>query len=74
MGRWFILFGMTLVAIGFILHYRAEIPWLTDWIGKLPGDIKIKKGNLTVYVPLATSFLISLVLSLVLSLFFRPSK
>ena len=74
MGRWIILFGLLLVALGFIIHFRVEIPWVTSWIGKLPGDLVIKKGNLTIYIPLATSFLISIVVSLLLSLLFRSSR
>lgn len=74
MSRWIVLFGLLVVVFGLILHFKAEIPWLTSWIGKLPGDITIQKGNLTIYIPVATSLIVSVVLSLLLSLFFKPSK
>ncbi len=74
MSRFLILAGLLLVVIGFILHFKVEIPYLTNWIGKLPGDIVIKKKHATIYFPLATSLLLSFVLSLVLSLFFRSAK
>lgn len=68
------LAGILLVAIGLLLHFKVEIPYLTSWIGKLPGDIVIKKKNATIYFPLATSLLISFVLSLILSLLFKSEK
>ena len=74
MSRFLILAGILLIAIGLILHFRVEIPYLTSWIGKLPGDIVIKKKNATIYFPIATSLLISFVLSLVLSVLFSREK
>ena len=69
MGRFLIIAGFLIVILGVIIHFKVEVPWLTGWIGKLPGDLVIKKGNMTLYLPLATSILISIVLSLVFSLF-----
>jgi hypothetical protein len=68
------LAGVFLVAAGLILHFKVEIPWLTGWIGKLPGDLVIRKGNVALYFPLATSVLLSLSLSLILSALFKSSK
>lgn len=70
MSRFLFLTGFLLVAVGLALHCKVEIPFLTNWIGQLPGDLVIKKGNTTLYVPLATS----LAFSIVLSLFFRSEK
>ncbi len=67
LGRVLILVGLLLVVLGVIFTLGAKIPWL----GQLPGDITFKRGNLTVYFPLATSLLISVVLTLVLYLFKR---
>ena len=64
LGRVLILVGLLLVVLGVIFTLGAKIPWL----GQLPGDITFKRGNLTVYFPLATSLLISVVLTLVLYL------
>lgn len=74
MGRFLVLAGFLLIASGLILHFKIEIPWLTSWVGKLPGDIVIKKKNATIYFPLASSLLISFVLSLLLSALFKSSK
>jgi hypothetical protein len=57
-----IIAGLIIAAIGVILTLAGKIPWL----GRLPGDIYIKRENFTFYFPLATSILISLVLSLIL--------
>lgn len=56
-----------LVAAGLVVSYANRIPWL----GKLPGDFTFRSGGLTVYLPLATGFLLSLILSLLSYLFRR---
>lgn len=59
-----IIIGVILIIIGLIVHYFHGIPFL----GKLPGDIHIKRNNFSFYFPLASSILVSLVLSLILYL------
>lgn len=60
-GKLLIIIGLFVVLLGLILMLSGKIPWL----GKLPGDILIKRENFTFYFPLATSILISIVLTLV---------
>jgi len=60
-----IITGLVLVAAGLLLALAPRFPWL----GKLPGDILIQRANMTFYLPLATSLLVSLVLSLLVWLF-----
>jgi len=67
LGKWLILFGAVLIAVGALLTLAGKLPWL----GKLPGDIYYKSDHVTVYVPLATCVLISVVLSVLLWLFRR---
>ncbi|MCM3730879.1 DUF2905 domain-containing protein [Fictibacillus nanhaiensis] len=55
MNRLFIIAGIVLIIIGLI----------GTFIGKLPGDMVFKKGNTTVYFPIMTSIIISVVLSLI---------
>ncbi len=62
LGKSLIVIGLIIALIGVILSFAGRIPWL----GRLPGDISIKRENVTFYFPLATSILISLVLSLIL--------
>ena len=56
-----ILVGGICVVAGIVLLFLGKIPG----IGRLPGDIIIKKDNFTFYFPLATSLLLSIVLSLI---------
>ena len=62
-GRTLILFGVVIAIFGAILYFsgRANLP-----IGRLPGDITFRKGNFTFYAPLATSILLSIILSVIL--------
>ena len=66
-GKFLIVLGIVIIAIGGLLLFSGKIPW----IGKLPGDILIQKKNYTIYFPLATSILISLIISLIFWLFGR---
>lgn len=65
-GKLLILIGVVIVGAGLVFLLSDKIPW----IGRLPGDITIKRDNFTFYFPLATCILISVVLSL-LFWFFR---
>ena len=71
MGRFLLLIIFLIVAIGLALHFKFEIPWLNSWMGKLPGDLVIKKGAVVIYIPLATSILISAAASILLSWVFK---
>jgi hypothetical protein len=64
MGKFIIIAGLVLVVIGLVVYFSDRIPL----IGKLPGDISIKKDNFTFYFPLATSILLSIIISLILYL------
>lgn len=66
-GKTFILFGVVLMVTGLAFQWLEKIPG----IGRMPGDIYMKKGPVTFYFPIVTSLVISLVLSLILSLFWR---
>jgi hypothetical protein len=62
LGRPLIILGFILVAAGLLASLAPRIPWL----GKLPGDILIKREHFSFYFPLATSILISVGVSLIL--------
>jgi hypothetical protein len=66
-GRFLILLGLAAVAAGVILLFLPRIPWL----GKLPGDIVVHRERFTFYFPLATSIVASILLTLLVNLFFR---
>uniref|UniRef100_A0A831TW66 DUF2905 domain-containing protein n=1 Tax=Geobacter metallireducens TaxID=28232 RepID=A0A831TW66_GEOME len=62
LGKSLIVFGLIIAALGVVLTFAGKIPWL----GRLPGDIYVKRDNFTFYFPLATSILVSVILSLIL--------
>jgi hypothetical protein len=65
LGKMLILLGVLIIVIGVLLLIGEKI----TWIGRLPGDIIIRKKNFTFYFPLATSIIISIILTLLLMLF-----
>jgi hypothetical protein len=65
LGKTLIVLGVVVILIGLGFLFADKIPWL----GRLPGDIYVKKGNFTFYFPLATCILISIALSLIFWLF-----
>ena len=62
LGKSLIVLGLVIALIGVILTLAGRIPW----IGRLPGDIYIKRENFTFYFPLATSIIVSIILSFIL--------
>ncbi len=66
MGRLLIVAGVLLALVGVALMFAGRIP-----LGHLPGDITYKRGNFTLYFPLMTSILLSLLLTLLLWAFRR---
>lgn len=67
LGKTLIVFGLILCGVGVLLLVAPKIPWL----GRLPGDIAIQREKFSFYFPLTTCLLISLILTLILSLFRR---
>jgi Protein of unknown function (DUF2905) len=67
LGRLLIIAGVVLLVVGTVLTLGVRIPWL----GNLPGDIRIQRDNVTIFIPLGTMVVVSLVLSLALSLLNR---
>jgi hypothetical protein len=64
-GKGLILIGLLVTAVGVVFLLSEKI----GWIGRLPGDITIRRGNFTVHFPLATCLVISVLLSLLIWLF-----
>ncbi|MDF2547093.1 DUF2905 domain-containing protein [Anaerosolibacter sp.] len=65
-GKIMIFLGIILTVLGIIVSLGSRFG-----LGKLPGDIYFKKGNFTFYSPLMTTFVLSVLLTLILNLFFR---
>ncbi|ADU96727.1 DUF2905 domain-containing protein [Thermovibrio ammonificans] len=69
-GKLLIFVGVTLVAFGIVLIVVAKLGSSGIPLGRLPGDIYIKKDNFVFYFPITTSLLVSLLLSLLSFLLF----
>ena len=69
-GRLLIVAGLVLAAFGALLLLAPRIPWL-DRLGQLPGNIVVERGPVTIFIPLVSSIVISVLLTIVLNLFFR---
>ena len=67
LGKTLIVLGVVLVATGLLVLAAGKLPFL----GRLPGDIVIRRPGFTFYFPLGTSILLSVLLSLLLWLFRR---
>jgi len=70
LGRFLILIGAVLLLVGGVLLWIGKTSGL-GWLGRLPGDIYIERKNFSLYFPLTTGLIISLILSLILWLLTR---
>ncbi len=71
LGKILLGFGLLLVILGAILLVLGSFSGKVPWLGRLPGDIYIQRGNWSFYFPLATSIIISILLTIVFALFWR---
>ena len=60
-GKLLIIAGIVAIVVGAIFMLSVKVPW----IGRLPGDIIVQKKNLTFYFPVATSILVSIVITII---------
>lgn len=67
LGKLLLFLGLALLVLGLIFILGAKVPWL----GKLPGDIYIQRKNFSLYFPLTTCILLSLIVTLIFWLFAR---
>jgi uncharacterized membrane protein YkgB len=65
LGKMLILLGVLIIVVGFLLLIGEKVPW----IGKLPGDIIIRKEKFSFYFPITTCIIISIILTLLFTLF-----
>ena len=68
MGKFLIVMGGLLVVTGAVITWA---PWLVNWFGRLPGDIRIERPGGSFYFPITSMLLLSVVLSIALGLFLR---
>jgi hypothetical protein len=66
--------GKFVVIIGFVVTIVGLLMWsglMPKWLGRLPGDVRIERGNSAFYFPILTCIILSILLSLLLSIFRR---
>ncbi len=66
LGKLLIILGIIIIFVGIFISFMPKIPYL----GKLPGDIHIKKKNFIFYFPLTTSIIVSILASIILTVIF----
>lgn len=70
MGRLVLWVGLAIAAAGLVMMFADKIPGI-DRLGRLPGDIAIKRENFSFHFPVVTSIIVSIVLTVLLNIFFR---
>ncbi|MFW8602156.1 DUF2905 domain-containing protein [Desulfobacterota bacterium M19] len=68
MGRWLIIFGLILIITGGVLSFA---PWLINWFGRLPGDIRWESRHCKIFIPVSSMIVVSIVLTVLINLFKR---
>ena len=66
-GRFLVIIGVVVAIIG-LLMWTGFMP---KWLGRLPGDIRVERGSFSLYFPIVTCIVISVILTLIFSLFRR---
>ena len=64
-GKWIIVFGLLVMLAGIIVYFFHD---KINWLGRLPGDIRIEKGNFRFYFPITTMILASVVITVIVHL------
>jgi Protein of unknown function (DUF2905) len=65
-GKIIIGLGILLIFLGIAMTYA---PWLVNWFGRLPGDIRVQNKNGILFFPIVSMLVINIVLSIVINLF-----
>jgi hypothetical protein len=64
-GKYIILFGVIVAVVGIVIYFFGD---KLNWIGRLPGDIRIEKENARFYFPITTMILLSVLLTVIVNL------
>lgn len=70
LGKILLIFGGVIIIVGLLLIFNQHIPFL----GRLPGDIFVRKGNFSFYFPIVTFLIVSVVLTIIINLVLRFFK
>ncbi|WP_186757244.1 DUF2905 domain-containing protein [Echinicola salinicaeni] len=64
-GKWLMGIGLGILGIGLIVYVFGS---KLHWLGKLPGDIRIEKEDFSLYIPITTMILLSIIFSVIIRL------
>ena len=67
-GKYILIIGGFIVLVGLVVYFFGD---KLHWIGRLPGDIRVERGNVRFYFPITTMIVLSLLLTLILNLIKR---
>ncbi len=67
-GKYIIIAGIAIVVIGIIIYFFSD---KLNWIGRLPGDIRVEKENFKFYFPITTMILFSILLTIIMQIIKR---
>jgi hypothetical protein len=70
LGRFLIAAGLALALIGAVITFAPRVPGLRE-LGRLPGDLVVERGSFTLFIPIVSSIVISVVLTILVNLFIR---
>ena len=65
-GKWLIIAGVLIVLVGVLIYFFHD---KLNWLGKLPGDMRVERDNFRLYFPITTMIVISIILTLLINLF-----
>ncbi|TCK18256.1 DUF2905 family protein [Thiogranum longum] len=68
MARLLIIAGSIILVLGLILQFA---PWLLNWFGKLPGDIRVESGRSRIFIPITSMFIVSVIVTALINIFRR---
>jgi Protein of unknown function (DUF2905) len=71
LGRMLVLLGVVLAVLGGMLWLGGALGGKIPFLGRLPGDIHVQRGNWSFYFPLTTSIILSIVLTLIVAFLSR---
>ena len=70
LGKYLMLLGLAALACGLVIWFASAFP-LFDRLGRLPGDIYVRRGHFVFYFPIVTSIVLSIVLSILIAILRR---
>jgi len=65
-GKYLIVIGLFILAIGVVIYFLGD---RMNWFGRLPGDIRVEKENIRIFIPLTTMILLSILITLIINIF-----